>query len=88
MSAVVQQLQTIQEQCSDCAIVFLVLVFLQHHIASNSKKKVEQNSEIPGQFLCARRKTNVKQYSTTVDLPNFMMCLQDFISKKVYIEKW
>lgn len=48
MSAIVQQLQTIQEQCSNCAIVFLVLVFLQHHIASNSKEKVEQNSKSPG----------------------------------------
>lgn len=42
MSAIVQQLQTIQEQGSDGAIVFLVLVFLQHHIASNSKRKLNK----------------------------------------------
>lgn len=42
MPAIVQQLQTIQEQCSDRAIVFLVLVFLQHHIASNSERKLNR----------------------------------------------
>lgn len=61
MSAIVQQLQTIQEQCSDCAIVFLILVFLQHHIASNPKRKLNKTvNSLDNFFVLAKKKEALK----------------------------
>lgn len=56
MSAIVQQLKAIKEQCSDSAVVFLVLVLLQHHIASNSKREVNKKSQSLDNFFMLGKK--------------------------------
>lgn len=43
MSAFVQQFKTIEKQCPDSPVVFLILILLHHHVASNPKKKVYAN---------------------------------------------
>lgn len=67
--------------------MFLVLVFLQHHIASNSKRKLNKIGNPWIIFYARNKKRALKNTSASIEVPNFKMGLQDLLSNNVvYIE--
>lgn len=80
MPAFVQQFNTIKKQCSNSPIVFLILILLHHHVASNPKKV----------FKGHKKQLNVVFYTPTQVYFGIVccMCICECVYTYAYIQTY